>query len=122
VTVDCGDGLSQTRYIDLVSDTILNFNALCLVKTDETQQVLKFAATPTLVRDAVVLNWDNTGFSGPTTLRATDALGRLVAEQVLDHTASSHTFHTNSWPSGAYFLSIENGGRQQSVRVVVNRI
>ncbi|MBK8426710.1 MAG: endo-1,4-beta-xylanase [Lewinellaceae bacterium] len=104
VTVDCGDGLSQTRYIDLVSDTILNFNALCLVKTDETQQVLKFAATPTLVRDAVVLNWDNTGFSGPTTLRATDALGRLVAEQVLDHTASSHTFHTNSWPSGAYFF------------------
>jgi len=122
VTVDCGDGLSQTRFIDLVSDTILNFNALCLVNTDEAQQILKFTATPTLVRDAVVLNWENTGFSGPTTLRATDAMGRLVAEQVLGSTANSHTFQTNSWPSGAYFLSIENGGRRQVIRVVVSRV
>lgn len=120
VTVDCGDGLSQTRFIDLVSDTILNFNALCLVVAHEAAQLLKFTATPTLVRDAVVLNWENTGFSGPVTLRATDALGHLVTEQVLDHTTASHTFQTSAWPSGAYFLSIENGGRRQVIRVVVS--
>ena len=120
VTVDCGDGLSQTRFIDLVSDTILNFNALCLVHTDEIQQLLKFTATPTLVRDAVMLHWENTGFSGPTTLRATDAMGRLVAEQVLDQRAASHTFQTTAWPSGTYFLSIENGGRRRVLRVVVS--
>lgn len=119
VTVDCGDGLSQTRFIDLVSDTILNFNALCLVSAPEIQPALQFTATPTLVRDAVVLNWDNTGFTGPTTLRATDALGRLAAEQVLDHSARSYTFNTDTWASGAYFLSIENGGRRRAVRVVV---
>jgi Glycosyl hydrolase family 10 len=120
VTVDCGDGLSQTRFIDLFSDTILIFNALCLVHTDEAQQVLPFTATPTLVRDAVVLKWGSAGFSGSITLRATDAMGRLVAEQVLDQRAASHTFQTTAWPSGTYFLSIENGGRRQVLRVVVS--
>jgi hypothetical protein len=108
----------QTKYIALNSDTTLIFNTLCLVNTLDAIPALQFTATPTLVRDAVVLNWDNAGFSGPTTLRATDAMGRLVAKRVVDRTVNNHIFQTNAWPSGTYFISIENGDRRQVRRVV----
>lgn len=122
VTVTCSDGSTQTEYVTLDGDTTVDFNTLCLVNTGEAQPGLRFIATPTLVSDVVVLRWNNAGFSGPVTLHTTDALGRLVAEQVLDYSANSHTFQTGSWPSGAYFVSIENGGRRQTLRVVVSRV
>ncbi len=118
ITVTCGDGTTQTEYVTLGSDTTLTFNALCLVNTDEAQQVLKFTVTPTLVNDAVNMSWDNSTFSAVTTLRATDALGRLVAERTLDHTVNNYTFQTETWPAGTYFISIENGGRRQVYKVM----
>lgn len=121
ITVECENGGEEVRYVGLLNDTTIVFNNLCSVDTKEAQQQLKLQIIPTLVNKEVTMRWDNTWLNGRTSLRATDVLGRQVAEQTLESIANQHTFQTSAWAPGIYFLSIENGGRRQTGRIVVQR-
>lgn len=118
VTVNCGDGSELTQYVALGGDIVLNFNTLCLVNTEETPRLFQFNVSPTLVQDLVSLSWDNSLFRSATVLRVTDVLGRTIHEETLDAGANQHTFQMGAWPSGSYFISLENGGRRAVQRVV----
>jgi GH35 family endo-1,4-beta-xylanase len=121
ITATCANGGEEIRYIHLSSDTMLTFTNLCLVNTLDPQDLFRLQAVPTLASNEVTLQWNNSALTGPVRLCATDALGKRMDERVLTATADRHIFRTSAWPSGVYFISIENGGKKQTVRVVVQR-
>ncbi len=124
ITVDCSDGIGggqEVRYVRLLNDTTLVFNNLCSVNTTELQAFFKLRVIPTVASDAVNVSWENAALPSDITLRVTDVPGKTVAEQKLPTTAGQYTFQSASWPAGTYFVSLEHAGRQQTVRVMIQR-
>ena len=124
ITVNCTDGIGsgeEVRYVRLLNDTTLVFNNLCSVNTAEPQSLFKLRVTPTVANDAFNVSWENSALNSPVILRVTDVPGKTVAEQKMPSTSSQYTFQSASWPTGTYFVSLECAGRQQTVRVVIQR-
>ncbi len=122
VTVSCPDGSSQTREVLLDGDQTVDFQSACTVNAAEPDSgSFNLVCSPTVARDQVLLRWNNTGFSGKTTLRCIDAAGRVLAVYDLAPTENNRIIDTSLWPPGVYQIVMENEGRMQVVRVIVGR-
>ena len=117
VTVACND-MAQEQLVTLDGDKTLTFNLDCLVGTPSTE-TLNFFLMPSPAGSQLMLRWENANLTGPIALRIVDAAGRLREEHTPNASAGQYSFDTTTWPAGAYFLTLENGGRKRTERFVV---
>lgn len=119
VSVACENGGEDVRYLWLLQDTTLVFDNVCLVGTQEPVHAFGLQVSPTLATDEVNITWEHAGAPVPIVLRMSDVLGQVLETQKLPATTLQYSFQTQNRPSGVYFVSIEGGGRRETVRVIV---
>ena len=118
VTVSCGD-TGQEFFVTLDGDKTLTVPVDCSVGTQESDATPAFSVLPNLARDQVRVHWDGHQLQGSVTLHVTDAGGRLFVDLKMHASAGECGVNTADWPTGVYFLTLENEGKRRTERLTI---
>ncbi len=115
VTVNCG-GQHQEQILVLDGDKTWDVNTNCTVGVYENTGI---AFTVTRLPAQILLKWDAQAMAGLVHVQVSNTGGRLMMQQHRDASMGACNFSTASWPAGVYFLTLENGGRLRTERIII---
>ncbi len=119
VEVMCGNSI-QEQYVTLDGDKTLDFTLACVVRTRETDADWGLAVAPTLARDELRVQW-NQSAQLPAQLTLSNLGGTVLASATLAPPISHFVFQLDQFPSGGYFVQVTIGGKSQTQKFFIQR-